>query len=533
MINMRTPRRFGVALLLLLPAGLYGQATTYTYTGNPFTNAMLPWTTSNSISGHFTTPVPLGPSSGIQANWESNPLTNQILNFSFTDGVNTYSNNLSNPGLFWFIEANTDAHGNITSWFVKIGIIGGFAAGDYLVTCNGFGDCGIFADALPPVLPAPSVSDTAQIITVSSGGGQVSVPGFGQNQFDSGTWTQGASCNLKVVIKPFASGPNSFDGKPTSMNAIFAPLDANGLPESLDAAADDCQFEDFNWEQTVTSVAASLWVPADLSAVDPKNLAPDNTLIAPPAFIDPPRGGYAQPDLPEAPSTFPFLWSANDFDNLLPCTKDFPIRTDNQLRFQDCPANLINFPFAAPTTSFTTSLVGVVGSGVASMPLFTWKWQSNFSGKLFGINGKGGVFGQTKSFSPVDSNSGTGGITITEINGVPQTPPATTCTATPSILWPPNGKPVDVTVSGSVTAGTSPLSFASYLVRDEYGQDQPSGSFTIDAAGNYSFTVALIAARDGNDLDGRTYTFVVSAGDRIGNVGSCTAVVTVPHDQGN
>ena len=36
----------------------------------------------------------------------------------------------------------------------------------------------------------------------------------------------------------------------------------------------------------------------------------------------------------------------------------------------------------------------------------------------------------------------------------------------------------------------------------------------------------MIAARNGDDLDGRTDTIVIGARDNIGNIGSCSAVVT-------
>ena len=89
-----------------------------------------------------------------------------------------------------------------------------------------------------------------------------------------------------------------------------------------------------------------------------------------------------------------------------------------------------------------------------------------------------------------------------------------------------------MTVSGIITPGTSGL-VSAYGVIDEYGQIQPSGSIVLGAGGNYSFEISLIAARNGNDPDGRTYTIVVGAKDKMGNIGSCSAVVTVPHDQGN
>ena len=118
---------------------------------------------------------------------------------------------------------------------------------------------------------------------------------------------------------------------------------------------------------------------------------------------------------------------------------------------------------------------------------------------------------------------------------VPPTPPSVSCTATPSTLWPPNGKPMLVIVSGNITPGTSPLvsGGARYEVIDEYGRVQPSGSITLGAAGTYSFGVSLIAARNGYDRDGRAYTIIVTGRDQIGNVGSCSVVVTVPHDRGH
>jgi virginiamycin B lyase len=129
-----------------------------------------------------------------------------------------------------------------------------------------------------------------------------------------------------------------------------------------------------------------------------------------------------------------------------------------------------------------------------------------------------------------DVATGIGQVVLT-----PPTPPSVSCRATPNTLWPPNGSSVPVTISGSVTAGTSALApgGTGYTVSDEYGQVQPSGSIALGAGGSYSFAISLIAARNGNDKDGRTYTIVVSSQDISGKVGACSAVVTVPHDQRN
>jgi VCBS repeat-containing protein len=110
---------------------------------------------------------------------------------------------------------------------------------------------------------------------------------------------------------------------------------------------------------------------------------------------------------------------------------------------------------------------------------------------------------------------------------VDKTPPTIAVAASPTTLWPPNGKLVDVMVSGTIT-DASGVQASTYQVIDEYGQVQPSGSFTLDADGSYAFTVPPQASRNGNDRDGRHYTIVVSATDQAGNSGEASATVTVP-----
>jgi hypothetical protein len=115
-------------------------------------------------------------------------------------------------------------------------------------------------------------------------------------------------------------------------------------------------------------------------------------------------------------------------------------------------------------------------------------------------------------------------------------PPAIIIAASPATLWPPNGKSVSVTVSGTMTdepggSGVHPSS-AAYVVLDEYRLIQPRGSLTLGADAYYTLTVALEASRRGNDCDGRHYTITVSAKDHAGNLGVASTIVTVPHEQG-
>jgi hypothetical protein len=114
------------------------------------------------------------------------------------------------------------------------------------------------------------------------------------------------------------------------------------------------------------------------------------------------------------------------------------------------------------------------------------------------------------------------------------TPPVISVSATPQTLWPPNGRMVPVTISGTITDLESGVnaSTATYEVKDEYGLIQPSGQITtLDASGRSSCRSQLQASRRGNDRDGRQYTITISAQDNEGNQGSKSTVVIVPHDQ--
>jgi hypothetical protein len=113
------------------------------------------------------------------------------------------------------------------------------------------------------------------------------------------------------------------------------------------------------------------------------------------------------------------------------------------------------------------------------------------------------------------------------------TPPAVHVSASPSSIWPPDGRMVPVIVSGTITDNLSGVdsSTATFAVVDEYGNVNPNGPVTLGPAGKYTFTVSLQASRNGNDLDGRQYMITVSAKDLAGNLGSAATSITVPHDQ--
>lgn len=96
------------------------------------------------------------------------------------------------------------------------------------------------------------------------------------------------------------------------------------------------------------------------------------------------------------------------------------------------------------------------------------------------------------------------------------------------------GNLVTVTVPGTITDESDgsgvELSSAVYQLTDEYGQLQPSSSLTFGADGSYAVTLALQAARNANNPDGRQYTIEVSATDHAGNLGVASTTVTVPRN---
>ena len=104
------------------------------------------------------------------------------------------------------------------------------------------------------------------------------------------------------------------------------------------------------------------------------------------------------------------------------------------------------------------------------------------------------------------------------------TPPEVSISASPDTLWPPNHKPVDVTINGSAHDALSGIDSISFQVTDEYGECEPE-------INNFGEVIQLIAWRNGSDKDGRVYTIQVTATDIAGNSSTAQTQVIVPHDQ--
>ena len=138
--------------------------TVYTYTGNPFnlgngpgTTPVLPFTTSDSVSGWFTVATPLGDSVALAP-------VNAIA-YSFTNGVDTITTGEATS--FFDFEIGTDATGAINVWDVDLGN----SVGNYVGTDFGPESGGDLELAIHP---------------------ETNFDGVAENLNDPGTWTSNA-----------------------------------------------------------------------------------------------------------------------------------------------------------------------------------------------------------------------------------------------------------------------------------------------------------------------------------------------------
>ena len=133
-----------LAMLIVAPLST-AQAvpTTYTYTGNPYTEVMGSYTTAMSVTGTFALSSALGAN---LVNFSALPL---VTAFSLSDGFQTFTQADAFPGATQ-LSFYTDGAGAVTGWFIEYG----FSSQEAIATCNGpagvgFGHC---SDAAGPVL---------------------------------------------------------------------------------------------------------------------------------------------------------------------------------------------------------------------------------------------------------------------------------------------------------------------------------------------------------------------------------------------
>lgn len=109
-------------------------------------------------------------------------------------------------------------------------------------------------------------------------------------------------------------------------------------------------------------------------------------------------------------------------------------------------------------------------------------------------------------------------------------PTVTEASASPSVLWPPNHKLVEVTISYAAqdcAAGTCVLTVSSNEPIDDGGDGHTMPDWEV-VDGTH---VRLRAERSGA-LTGRIYTITVTCTDLLGQTSETAVTVTVPHDQG-
>ena len=268
------------------------------------------------------------------------------------------------------------------------------------------------------------------------------------------------------------------------MQASFTP--SSGF--SLDAAAGACDFTRFDWVQLIEEwpTPSALYAASNPNTPLTAGIQGNPGGPPPPPFHDPYNGGFTYPSsqLPPFLGAYPFYYNPGDVPGgcaartlTATCIKNITTNSGHTLNFYDEPSNKclpggsgtfsavcgFTAPLSPAFMQFTTALVGIIRTtGLPSDPLYQWSWKDNFNGT---VSQGGGVYDVVTANSyPVDPASGSGGVTITSINGVPQVPPSISCMTTPSTLWPPNGKSVLVTISGTITPGTSSLSSVTLLI---------------------------------------------------------------------
>jgi len=121
-------------------------------------------------------------------------------------------------------------------------------------------------------------------------------------------------------------------------------------------------------------------------------------------------------------------------------------------------------------------------------------------------------------------------------------PPQATISVSPSVLWPPNHRMVDIVVVVTSSDACTPLSGKEpTIVLMSVSSNEPDdangvgdGNTTNDIQGadlgTADYSLALRAERDGTGR-GRVYSLVYKITDSAGNVSFATAEVLVPHDQ--
>lgn len=111
-------------------------------------------------------------------------------------------------------------------------------------------------------------------------------------------------------------------------------------------------------------------------------------------------------------------------------------------------------------------------------------------------------------------------------------PPSMKVTFTPAMIWPANGKMINVTANITVNDDVDSHPTI-HLVSITANETLQPGDVTGATIGSDDRQFALRATRSGNQKEGRIYTITYSATDAGRRTFTGSGTVTVPHDQGN
>ena len=334
-------------------------------------------------------------------------------------------------------------------------------------------------------------------------------------------------------------------GKQYMERQFIAPPDLSNptSDQPLIDYAQACGFLHFNWQQIMTALPAvsnlvpvtPLFLPdneypASCNTVDPNNWISSGCHVAAgpaidtgnaqdyPNLHDAPTGGYQNPNAPAGYDPYPFYYPTAEVQpHVAACTMpghcpSFPyvLSPDGTtLSIIDDP-RITGLPGDPPSVaplpghyvSFITSLVGVSAQSSSTSKLCApdsiwfcttlsqWEWNSTYNK----TTDTGGV-SQTESFVPVDPG-GTGGVSITRINGIP----------TPVVIVSPSAPSIAPSDNLTVTVTVTPTS----------GNEVPVGSILLSSGTYQSLAVHV----------GGSATFHLTASNLLTGTNNFTALYT-------
>ena len=186
-------------------------------------------------------------------------------------------------------------------------------------------------------------------------------------------------------------------------------------------------------------------------------------------------------------------------------------------RVSDYDGDVVTYTWLDGTTVLSTgSVLTVAGGTPVDLPPFTTSGLSIGAHAII-LQATDGVN------APITQK-----ITVTVIDTIV---PVLAPVASQSILWPPNGKMVPITIQANATDSDGlPVVLTVTVACDESG----TGFWTTPAINQTTgvISLSLQAARAGNNKDGRQYTITITATGQSGIPSTANVKIVVPHDQG-